>query len=414
MALAMVPVALFSTSAVAASDSPVRVAYTDGNVSGNIIIDQVAHPGIAAGNGFDVTLGAGDHTFALCTDPLATHVDGGLNNCLDADNDVVGSLVVADVVNLPNANSNYTVVVNATAVPSIISFENDLSLTGLGEARFQLNNASLGNVSVCVDRHDGAGLVLQPGLTDISSSGGQGSGNFTATQNAEIYVGSSAADCSTYSHFSLSLPAGTAFVLTATNSGSSFGTPACGAACSQALLVGEDSVPNNPDTVAFCNTILAGPESLSGFGPALKALVGNVDPTTTETIHNSQPNVDSMKAFVVTYQGVLEAGDATVPASVADAWATATAGIRKILTTFQLVNYDLSKLPPAAVKDIVLGANGVKLPGVPVDEDLAAATEAITAFVTGTCLATPPGPAPTPGPGPTPAAPVNAGPRFTG
>ncbi len=159
--------------------------------------------------------------------------------------------------------------------------------------------------------------------------------------------------------------------------------------------------------MAFCASILG----LAGVQPALKALIGDVDPTTKDTIKNTQPSYGDQKAFVDNTQAALDAGDATVPSAISDAWDTSTAGLRKLLATFKLANYDLSTLPPAAVKDLVLGANGIKLPGVPPDEDVASATEALTTFYTSICAAAPGPPGPGPAPAPTP---VPVGPKFTG
>ncbi len=213
-------------------------------------------------------------------------------------------------MNLPDANSNYTVVLdhvygaNATYV-----FENNTDPTGLGEVRFTLNNTAGASIYVCIGNDELFPSGVAPGDSDYVN-------DVPADQAAELHVGS-APGCGP-SPSTVSLVAGTNFVLTTTNAGGpGSGTPACAEACAQVLLVGQDTVPNNPDTVAFCNTILSGPASLSGFQPALQALVGNVDPTTTTTIENTQPSKGDMQAFVETYTGVLNAGDASVPASVA-------------------------------------------------------------------------------------------------
>ena len=71
--------------------------------------------------------------------------------------------------------------------------------------------------------------------------------------------------------------AGTNFVQTVAASDD----PTCAAGCVQVLFVGEGTVPNNPSTVTFCNTVL----SLAGVGAELQALIGNVDPTSHDDDH---------------------------------------------------------------------------------------------------------------------------------
>ena len=150
MMLAVLPVSLFATSAVAAGNSPVRVAYTDGATTANIIVDGVVTAGVTAGNGFDTSLGSGLHTVVACPNTAASY-NGTV--CKDANNVSLGAPLVgsSNNVNLPNENSNYIIVVSLghapfAIPPSVITFENNLTQTGLGEARFQLNNASAGPV----------------------------------------------------------------------------------------------------------------------------------------------------------------------------------------------------------------------------------------------------------------------------
>ena len=76
--------------------------------------------------------------------------------------------------------------------------------------------------------------------------------------------------------------------------------------------MGQDTVPHNTNTVTFCNAILTNP-GLATFQADLKALVGNVDPTSHTTIVNTQPSVGDMQTFVNNTQVWLNAGDASVP-----------------------------------------------------------------------------------------------------
>jgi hypothetical protein len=413
--LAAVPVGLFATSAAADSNSDVHIIWIDYSHAPNIILDNtiIAHT-VPTATSFDVTLGTGNHTLVAC-DNTATSYDG--TDCWNGTTNLGSPFAgFENNVLIPTGGSNYTVVLDSTFLalsPDTTVFQNSLNTTGFNRARFQLNNATQGTLNVCIDSHDGNGI--QSFLTDVVPAA-QDSNELTAVQGAQVYVGSSSEDCSTYNNFTLNFPAGTSTILTATNSGDInlgnefFSEPPCAAACLQVLFVGEDTHPNNPDTGVFCANIA----SLATVQSDLKALVGNVDPTSTETIANTQPSAGDMQTFIEATNATLTLGDESVPPIVAQSWATATEGLRKLIHTFQLVGYDLSALPPAAVEQIVLGANGIQLPGVPEDTDVVGATQALTAFYTATCApaATPTTPTtPT-----TPAAPVAvaSSPHFTG
>ena len=181
-----------------------------------------------------------------------------------------------------------------------------------------MNNASLGAIDVCIDSHDGNGLV--PFFTNVPATtppttSFQDSNELTAVQGAQVYVGSSGGDCSTFQNFTLNFPAGTNTVFTATNSGASVpgDQPSCGEACFQVLFVGEDTHPNNPNTEVFCANIA----NLAGVQSGLKELVGDVDPTDETTIANTQPSAGDMQAFIESTNAALTLGDATVPPIVA-------------------------------------------------------------------------------------------------
>ena len=399
MTLAVLPVSLFATSAAAATDSTVRVI--NGNLasttSADVYLDGVkVSDNLPIGTGVDITVAAGTPLLNACT-AGSTGVAGD-GTCAGGTN--IGTKNQALTI---GANSNYTLAIINAAQPAFLFPANSLSQTGLGEFNYTIHYAVPAGfappaLDVCI-----GGVKVVTGLTGGSTVPVP---NLTAQQGAAYAIFPSASGCAS-PNANVDFVAGTHFVQTIAGTQN----PTCAAGCVQVLLVGEGTVPNNPNTVAFCGTILNGPASLSGFGPALKALVGNIDPTTTQTIIDTQPSVGAQKAFVDTYTAVLQAGDASVPAAIKDSWVTLTAGIRKLLQTFQLVGYDLSKLPTTVVKDIVLGANGIKLPGVPPDPDVVAATADLTAFVTGTCLASAGG---TPTATPTAATPVAAAARFTG
>jgi hypothetical protein len=421
--LGAIPASLLATSAAADDQSADHVIWiTTSSKAPNIILDNVVigHQ-VPTAAAFDVMLGTGLHTLVACDDTATRFADG---NCYDGPGpgDTVGGPFAGfeNNVSIPTGGSNYTTVLQSDDMcgpggcGGTFTFQNSLNTTGFNRARFQLNNASWGDIKACVDSHDGNGIVplistLPHTVTDTTSF--QDSNEITAVQGAQVYIGPSADPCSTFNNFTLNFPSGTNTVFTATNSGSDFGEPPCGAACIQVLFVGEDTHPNNPDTEVFCGDIAA----LAGVQASLKDLVGNVDPTDETTVANTQPSVGDLQAFVESTNAALVAGDESVPPVVAASWATATADLRKLLQTFQLVGYDLSKLPPAAVEQIVLGANGIKLPGVPANKDVVGATEALTAFYGSVCAPVPPTPTPTPTPTPDPIKPpVNQQPRFAG
>ena len=278
-------------------------------------------------------------------------------------------------------------------------FTNDLGQTGLNEARYTVHNAfqTFGpSLDVCIN---GVKVVedLAPGESMAVS--------VTAVQGAAYAIGvPSAAGCPA-SQANVNFVAGTNFVQTV----AATTQPTCTTGCVQVLFVGEGTVPNVNDTVVFCNTVL----SLAGIGGQLQALVGNVDPTSHATIVATQPSVEAMSDFVNSTKVILNAGDASVPDDIASAWATATVGLRKLLQTFTLAGYQLSNLPASAVEQIVEGANGGALPGVPEDLDVLGATTAIGLFFADVCLVSPPPPGPGPPPPPVEQV-VVVNPRFTG
>jgi hypothetical protein len=379
----------------------------NGNVANNAIDVYIngalVADNLATANSVDITVDTDNPITLNACSSTSTGVEAN-GDCID------GFQIGTNNQDLDvDAGSNNTLLIQDSGQPAtLFSPSNDLGITGLGEFNYTLNISGF---------LAGQSLTWDVCIGGVKVVDGQSVGTSVEYPNLPAQQ---AADYAIFAHEdgpSCPSPAGNPSFVAGTNFVQTLAAtsdPTCGSGCVSVLFVGQDTVPNNPDTAAFCNSILSGPASLSGFQPALQALVGNVDPTTTQTIHDTQPSFGDMQTFVETYTGVIDAGDASVTPALTDSWATATAGIRDILTTFKLVDYDLSALPTDAVKSIVMGANGIELPGVPADPDVVAATDAITAFVTGTCLATPTPPGPTPEPGPTPAPIVNAGPRFTG
>ena len=412
--LAAVPATLFVSSAAADSNSAVHIIWIDHSHAPNIIVDNtIIGTQVPTATAFDITLGTGFHTIVAC-DNTATGFNVSAGGCVNGSTPVAGPFAGAvNNVNITSGGGNYTVVLDTIgSAPNngTLTFLNGQNPTGFNRARFQLNNASLGTLNVCIDSHDGNGI--QPLISNTPAEGGQDANEITAVQGAQVYIGSNLAPCNTYSNFTLNLPSGTNTVFTATNSGSDFGEPACGSACIQVLMVGADTHPNNPDTGVFCANIA----NLAAVQSGLKTLIGNVDPTSETTIANTQPSAGDVQAFIDSTNATLTLGDESVPPVVAQSWATATAGLRAVLNTFQLVGYNLSALPPSVVEQLVLGANGVQLPGVPQNSDVVGATQALTAFYTSVCVpaATPTTPTTPPASTAPAATPVAAAAHFTG
>ena len=391
LVLAAVPVALFSTTAVAGDAVALRVI--NGQYASQQTIDVYANgvevvTALPISTAADITLPAGSTNISVCKSASAGVNGSGVcqNKPSPAQPTAQVGPTISTYVLVSGDNDVLTI---GGGGPPQLDF-NDLASTGLGEFRYTLHNATFVGtpLDVCI-----GGVKVVTGL----AVGASITVDLTAQQGAPYAVFTSAAGCGSPSA-NVNFVAGTNFVQTALASNPS------SAAGNQVLLVGEGTVPNNPDTAAFCKAIIG----LAGVQPALKTLVGNVDPTSTQTIINTQPSVADMQAFYNDTLASLQAGDSTVPATIQPSWATSTAGLRKLLQTFQLAGYQLSNLPVDAVHEIVEGANGFKLPGVPPDQDVAAATAALTAFYSDTCVA-----AATPVT-PTPATPVPAAAHFTG
>jgi len=401
MLLSFVPALFVGSAQAVVGSSTVHVINGQPGPAGGAI--DVYFSGIklvedlGLGQGVDVTVPADTPLVTACS-ANSTSVDGaGVCHPTALENPLNPALNVGPG-NSPitiGDEGNYTLVITGVAAP--LNFTNDLGQTGLNEARFTFHNASLALAfDVCIN---GVKVVtaLAPGLTATVS--------ITAVQGATYAVFPAAAGCAT-PQGNVNFVAGTNFVQTVVIASNPF----CTTGCVQVLFVGEGTVPNNPSTVTFCNTVL----SLAGIGGELKALVGEVDPTSHATILATQPSIEDMSTFVNNTQVILNAGDASVPPEIADAWEHATAGLRALLQTFRLAGFQLSNLPQEAVQEIVEGANGFVIPGVPIDDDVLGATTAITAFFISVCNTSPPAP-PAPGPQPQPAVQVvTVQPRFTG
>jgi hypothetical protein len=285
-------------------------------------------------------------------------------------------------------------------------FVNDLTPTQNGYARLTINNASLvAPFDVCLDGVKVGGMLNVPGGFPAIGREVEVPAE-TEAQLAIVPAGSPVCSPS----FPINLVAGTNTVVTTV---APFPNPIdpCTVGCFQVLDVGQNIPPSNPDTGAFCDAVVG----LGGVQAALKDLIGNVDPTSTTTILNTQPSTGDTAAFIHDTLAELAAGDATVPDDIKPNWQDATAPLRSLIAFFQELapDYNFSLLPPIVMEQLVEGANGIQLPGVPPNRDIVGATTALANFFLANCAVAPP-PPPNGGGGGGAAQPVSASPRFTG
>ncbi len=217
LVLAMAPLALFATSAVAAVGSAtvrvMNVTYTNVPTI-DVYIDGIQSVNdLAIGNGVDIQVADGTHTLNVCS-ANSTHVDGA-GNCLNASDNNVTKPPAATNVGTPNqqisvaGGANYSLAISGDG---ILFPANDQSITGLGEFRYTVHNAvpsflRTGSFDVCIG---GTKVVhdLGSGETQVVS--------VTAQQDAGYAVfhpSTSDNDCAS-PNANVSFAAGTNFVQT--------------------------------------------------------------------------------------------------------------------------------------------------------------------------------------------------------
>jgi hypothetical protein len=135
-----------------------------------------------------------------------------------------------------------------------------------------------------------------------------------------------------------------------------------------------------------------------------KSTIGGVNPSDPFTF----PSPGAVKTLADDITLAVTTGDFVVTDDIKPQWEIITAGLRQLVQTFKLVNYDLNGLPTSAIESLVEGANSFNLPGV-TNSDLSGAITALTAWFKANCAA-----APTATPAAPAATPAAAGPRFTG
>ena len=117
-----------------------------------------------------------------------------------------------------------------------------------------------------------------------------------------------------------------------------FTTPACTDACVRVLPVGEDpAAPAEPSPSDFC-TVVA---QLQSIQFALEALFVGVEAGRPSTY----PDAGRIEAVTESIRALLDAGDATVPADVRDAYLEETALARDVLAVLAAADDDLEEIP---------------------------------------------------------------------
>ncbi len=262
MMLALVPALFVGTASAVVGSSTVRVINGQPGPAGGAI--DVYFDGIklvddlGLGQGVDITVPADNPDVTACS-ANSTGIDG-FGVCLPDTGPTPAFNVGTPLFPVAIGDGgNYTLVILGEPVegdaPPLI-FTNDLGPTGLNEARYTVHNASVFlPLDVCIN---GVKVVtgLLPGDTATVS--------VTAVQGADYAIQlPSAPGCPT-PQGQVNFVAGTNFVQTIVIASNPF----CTTGCVQVLFVGEGTVPNNPSTVEFCNTVL----SLAGIGGELQTL----------------------------------------------------------------------------------------------------------------------------------------------
>jgi hypothetical protein len=418
--LAAFPLAAATTTAGAVNataTSTVHVYWVGGVITANIFVDgtQATFTNVSPYTSRDVTnLAAGIHTIIAC--PVGDSLSGAV--CSSGDTTGYGGNVQI------MANGYYTLVLTDGTVNWFGHNESDLfsedtSVTPNQMTRVTYENASdfgsflsqfgAGANSICVNQltKSDPGIFddeqANPFLVPAAQSNTIGFGEFSDACQAPVFTIPG-----------ITFPGGSNVVITLVNA--CIGSPICLAPVGfnafsdgyfkplfNIIDVGQETVPNKPDTADFCKAIVG----LPGIQTALKDLIGLVVPGDS----NTYPSVGEMKTFVDDTQAILDAGDASVPGTVAPQWQLATASIRSLLFGFTAIGYNWALLPVASQTALVLGVNGGSIPGITPDLLTVSAGTVLTDFYLSECVPpAPPGPAPAPAPTPV----SNVSPRFTG
>jgi hypothetical protein len=224
--------------------------------------------------------------------------------------------------------------------PSWTVATNDQEPTPSGTARYTLHNP--GQVptvmSVCID----GDLVVQAAAFQ-SDEAEVDAGEDQAVDYFLLPDGDfkSCSEGSPFASATLDLAAGTNVVQTY----APFTVPECTDACLQVLPVGENPAASTPSPADFCTVV----PQLQNIQFSLEALFVGVEVGHPST-YPSAERVDAVAAMI---RGLLDAGDATVPDDVRDAYVDETDLARHVLAALAAADGDLREIESKDLEEIV-------------------------------------------------------------
>jgi hypothetical protein len=282
---------------------------------------------LAVGNGADVEAEPGSHTLRLCAAGSTEPTPGP--GCI--------AIGTAKKISL-ESGQNRTV----AFTPSWTVATNDQEPTPPGKARYTLHNPGQvpTEMSVCIDGE----LVAQAGAFQ-SDAAEVDAGDDQAVDYFLLEPGAftTCTQGSPFASATHDLAAGTNLVDTY----APFTVPACTDACVQVLPVGEDpAAPSSePSPADFCAVV----PQIQTIQFALEALFVGVEAGRSSTF----PSRDRIESVTEPIRGVLDAGDATVPADVRDAYLEETDLARAVLAAVAAADDDLEEIPEQDLSELV-------------------------------------------------------------
>jgi hypothetical protein len=321
---AVLPVATASSQSDATGT--LHVVNLDGSRADVWAGDTKIVANLGVGEAADEVLEAGTHTLRLCA--AGSTGPGPGPECI-----AMGSAKKLSLESGQNRTVAFT--------PSWTVATNDQAPTAPGKARYTLHNPGQvpTQMSVCID----GDLVAQADAfqsddAEVDAGDDQAVDYFLL----EPGVFQSCAEGSPFASTALDLAAGTNLVDTY----APFTTPACTEACVRVLPVGEDpAAPTEPSPSDVC-TVVA---QLQSIQFALEELFVGVEAGRASTY----PDAGRIEGVTASIRALLDAGDATVPADVRDAYLGETALARDALAVLAAADDDLEEIPEQELRDLV-------------------------------------------------------------